>query len=469
MSSPPSTSENGGAPRGRLQNMLSKAVSIESGEVTLLLASFGMFFLILCGYYILRSIRDTAGVVIGKEGLEQIFIAVFAVMLAVVPIFGWLVSRFPRRRIVPVIYTFFALNILGFWLGLGSSDADQARLFIQSLSGGDAAAGGWYGAIAGYDPSWASVFFVWISIYNLFTISLFWSLMAELYHTEQAKRLFGFVAAGGTLGGITGSSITSSLAVSLGANNLLLVSAACLVLAMALSVVLRNHAQPMSEPDSGTPQTAASVLDGAIKVLTTPFLFRIALYIFIANVVGTYFYLEQSRIVGEALPDGAQRLAFFSSRDLTVSILTVSLELFVTGRLMQRFGLMPSLTILPLSAGIALAALLVAPGLQMIAAIMVIERSLAYAISNPAIKVLWTSVSPDEKYKAQNFVDTVVYRGGDASSGAIFRAIGQAAGSAGASAPIVAVSAIPLTIVWLWTGRALAKEQHETHDQTARR
>ena len=114
-------------------------------------------------------------------------------------------------------------------------------------------------------------------------------------------------------------------------------------------------------------------------------------------------------------------------------------------------------------------ALLVAPGLQMIAAIMVIERSLAYAISNPAIKVLWTSVSPDEKYKAQNFVDTVVYRGGDASSGAIFRAIGQAAGSAGASAPIVAVSAIPLTIVWLWTGRALAKEQHETHDQTARR
>ena len=429
----------------------------------MVLTSFAMFFVLLCGYYILRSIRDAAGVVIGKEGLEQIFIAVFFVMLAIVPVFGWLVSKLERSRIVPLIYGFFALNIVGFWFGLGSTDADQTRPVLKSLFGADETTG-WYGMAAAHDPSWASLFFVWISIYNLFTISLFWSLMAELYRTEQAKRMFGFVAAGGTLGGIAGSSITTALAGRLGANNLLLISAGCLLVAVALAMALRKRADPRQGRDANQPQQSVSVLDGAIKVLTTPFLLRIALYIFIANVIGTYFYLEQSRIVGEAMPDRAQRLAFFSSRDLTVSILTVTLELFVTGRLMQRFGLMPSLTALPVSAGLALIALLLAPSLQMIAAVMVIERSLAYAISNPAVKVLWTSVSTDEKYKAQNFVDTVVYRGGDASSGTVFAALGKAATSAGGGASAVALAALPITLAWLWAGRSLAKQQQMRSD-----
>jgi ATP:ADP antiporter, AAA family len=422
-----------------------------------------MFFLLLCGYYILRSIRDAAGVVIGKDGLEQIFIAVFAVMLLIVPVFGWLVSTLDRSRIVPLIYSFFALNIVGFWFGLGTSDADQARPFLKSVVGAEAPSG-WYGFVASHDPSWASVFFVWISVYNLFTLSLFWSLMAELYRTGQAKRLFGFVAAGGTLGGIAGSSITTILASALGANNLLLISAACLICAIGLAVLLRSWIAPALSEDSTSPQRQASVLDGAIKVLTNPFLFRIALYVFIANVVGTYFYLEQSRIVGEALPDRMQRLAFFSSRDLTVSILTVSLELFVTGRLMQRYGLLPSLTALPVSAGLALIAITLAPGLQMIAAIMVIERSLAYAISNPAVKVLWTSVSADEKYKAQNFVDTVVYRGGDAASGTVFGTFAKVAASAGGGAGLVALAAVPIAMLWLWAGRALATDQNARAD-----
>ena len=430
-----------------------------------MVTSFAMFFLLLCGYYILRSIRDAAGVVIGKEGLQQIFIAVFFVMLAIVPVFGWLVSKLERRRIVPLIYGFFAFNILGFWFGLGTTDTDQTRPVLKGLFGADDASG-WYGMVAAHDPSWASLFFVWISIYNLFTISLFWSLMAELYRTGQAKRLFGFVAAGGTLGGMTGSSITTALAGSLGANNLLLISTACLMCAVALALMLRKWADPAGETDAGAPRQHASVLDGAIKVLTTPFLFRIALYIFIANVIATYFYLEQSRIVGEAMPDRAQRLAFFASRDLAVSLLTVSLELFVTGRLMQRFGLMPSLTVLPVSAGLALVALLLAPGLQMIAAIMVVERSLAYAISNPAIKVLWTSVSAEEKYKAQNFVDTVVYRGGDASSGTVFGLLGKAANSVGGGAGLVALAAIPLACAWAWTGWSLAKEQDVLADNS---
>jgi ATP:ADP antiporter, AAA family len=449
-----------------LHKLASRALAIERSELATVIVSFAMFFVLLCGYYILRSIRDAAGVVIGKQGLEQIFIAVFVVMLLIVPVFGWLVSTLDRSRIVPLIYSFFALNIVGFWFGLGTTDAEQARPVLQGMLGADASSG-WYASVANYDPPWASVFFVWISVYNLFTLSLFWSLMAELYRTGQAKRLFGFVAAGGTLGGMAGSSITTLLAGALGANNLLLISAGCLMAAVGLEIQLRNWVAPTAPAETAKPLRTASVLDGAIKVLTTPFLFRIALYIFIANVVGTYFYLEQSRIVGLALPDPAQRLAFFSTRDLTVSILTVTLELFVTGRLMQRFGLLPSLTALPISAGLALIALLLDPGLQMIAAIMVIERSLAYAISNPAVKVLWTSVGADEKYKAQNFVDTVVYRGGDASSGTIFAVLGRGANALGGGAGVVALAAIPITLAWLWTGRTLAKEQQARSDNGA--
>ena len=439
---------------------LSLMVDVKRDEARIMLASFAMFFVLLCGYYILRSIRDAAGVVIGKAGLEQLFINVFIVMLLVVPVFGWIVSTFNRSRIVPMVYTFFALNIVGFWYGLGISDADQARPMLKNILT-LAPDSSWYAALAPYDPSWASAFFVWISVYNLFTLSLFWSLMAEIYQTEQAKRMFGFVAAGGTLGGIAGSSITTVLAERLGANNLLLISATCLIIAIALALMMRRWALPddTNGAANATIGPRPSVLDGAIKVLTTPFLFRIALYIFIANVIATFFYLEQSRIVGEILPDRAQRLAFFSSRDLMVSILTVSLELFVTGRLMQRFGLMPSLTALPISASLALIALTLAPGLQMIAAIMVIERSLAYAISNPAVKVLWTSVSPDEKYKAQNFVDTVVYRGGDAASGTVFAVLAKGANAVGGGASLLALAAIPIAIAWTMTGRSLAREQ----------
>ena len=433
-----------------------------------MLASFAMFFSLLCGYYILRPIRDELGVVIGKEQLERLFLAAFFVMLLVVPVFGWLIRTFSRRKIVPLIYGFFVLNILVFWLGLGTTEAEQARPVVLSalkalgLAAADAqpslppASGVWDWNPLHHDPSWAEFFFVWISVYNLFTVSLFWSLMAELFRTDQGKRLFGFIAAGGTLGGICGPLLTALLVKTIGTGNLLLGSACLLTCAASLALVLRRLAGVNSSDSPASPNGGSqSLLDGAIKVLTSPFLFRIALYIFLANVIGTYFYLEQSRIVGEALPDRAERLAFFASRDLFVSLTTITLELFVTGRLMQRFGLLPPLTILPVSAGLGLMALLLFPGLQVIAAIMVIERALAYAISNPAVKVLWTTVSAGEKYKAQNFVDTVVYRGGDAASGWIFAGLAAVIGGSGTG---VALAALPLVAAWLYTGQTLARE-----------
>jgi ATP:ADP antiporter, AAA family len=434
-------------------------VNVERHEARMMLASFAMFFLMIGGYYIMRSIRDMVGVGIGKDGLERVFVGVFFAMLALVPLFGWIVKTFNRKWIIPLVYGFFASNILVFWLFLGGTDAAQARP-VFDIENGPAFAQATLSWLNSYGPTWAQTFFVWISVYNLFTLSVFWSLMSDLWHTEQAKRLFGFVAAGGTLGGIAGSAITTAFAETVGPSNLMLISSCCLLTAIGLSSVLRSWAAP-AEREPQEPQHNVSVLDGAIKVLTNPFMLKIAIYIFIANIIATYFYLEQSRIVGETLTDRAERLSFFASRDLIVSLLTVTLELFVTGRIMQRFGLMPALTLMPLSAAIALICCVIWPTLQVIAAIMVIERSIAYAISNPAIKVLWTSVAPEDKYRCQNFVDTVVYRGGDAASGTVFSALGHIGKSMNAGAGFVALAAVPIAALWLWSGRKLAAEQAE--------
>jgi ATP:ADP antiporter, AAA family len=436
-----------------------KVLNIEPDEAAMMLTSFAIFFLMLCGYYILRPIRESCGVVLGKDALARTFGIVFVVMLLMVPVFGLMVAKINRRILLPVIFTFFASNILLFWYGMGPTDADKKQLVFQSLMGGEPGSS-LYASLAPFDPSWAQLFFVWVSVYNLFTPSLFWSMMVDVFRPDQGKRLFGPVAAGGTFGGIAGSAITTGLAARFGPSNLLLVSVACLGAAIALSLTLRRLAgeRANGEPQSSAKLAEAGLFDGALKVLTTPFMLRIALYIFIGNAVTTYFYLEQSRIVGETLTDPVSRQAFFANRDLVVSILTVTMELFVVGRLMQAYGVLPSLTLLPLSACLCLICYTLAPSLHMIAAVMVIERSLAYAISNPALKVLWTTVKPEDKYRCQNFVDTVVARGGDASSGTIFGALAKATAGLGGGG-LVAIAAIPIALLWTYTGRALAIEQ----------
>lgn len=448
----------------RLHEVLTKTIAIERGEAKVLLASFAMFLSVLCGYYIVRPVRDEMGVALGKDGLAQLFLAVFIVMLFAVPVFGWIVRTFERRRIVPLIYGFFIANLVAFWMLLVSSAdayASPALRLMLEVTGllqwgpiSDA-----YAHVAAFDPPMAAVFFVWVSVFNLFAVSLFWSLMSELYSSDQAKRLYGVIAAGGTTGAILGPSLTSLLAARIGPNNLLLVSAAFLGAALVSAVALRQLTiDQEAKSASSAGDKSGHILDGAVRVLTSPYMFGIALYILLANVIGTYFYLEQSRIVGEALAERAQRVEFFASRDLAVSLITLFLQLFVTGRVLQRFGLGPALAVLPLSAGLGLLALTVAPDLQVVAAVMALERAVAFSLSNPAVKVLWTAVSDGDKYKAQNFVDTVVYRGGDAASGWVFAGLAKAVGSSGAA---TALAAMPLIAVWVCVGQRLARQHKE--------
>jgi AAA family ATP:ADP antiporter len=321
------------------------------------------------------------------------------------------------------------LNLAGFWLAMKASPADV-----------------WV----------AGPFFVWGSVFNLFVVSLFWSLMSELWSHEEAKRLYGFISAGGTAGALAGPLLTQTLVAFVAPVNLLLVSAALLIGAMVAGLIVRRL-----KPDAAGRETDAAgggILDGAVKVFTTPLFARIALFIFLANVVGTFFYLEQARLVASSIPDSAHRVEFFSRRDLAVSVATFLVEVFGTARVMRRFGLTTALLALPLTAALGALLLSFDAALWVVAAVMVAERVVSFSLANPAIKVIYTLATPSEKYKVQNFIDTVVFRGGDATSGWLYSSL---SGGLGFAAGAMGAAAVPLVVVWVWVARRLGAEHRK--------
>jgi AAA family ATP:ADP antiporter len=411
---------------GPLQRALARIVQVERAEIASVLWSFAYFFSVLCAYYILRPLRDEMGVTVGPQGLQWLFVIVFLVMLAAVPVFGWVVSTFPRRRIVPIIYGFFIANIAVFWLVFEA---------------------GVHGALA------AGAFFVWVSVFNLFVVSLFWSLMSDLWRTDQAKRLYGFIAAGGTAGAFAGPLITQTLVKVLGPNNLLIVSALFLAIAIAAALELRALFAGTAERQGEDEPVGRGVLAGAIAVWRSPYLFQIALWILLGNFVGTFFYLEQSRIVGATLADRTARVELFARVDLAVSVLTILSQVFLTAPLMSRWGVGAAAALLPASAAAGLIALGISPTLTVVVTVLAMERTITFAFANPAIKVLYTLVEPEEKYKAQSFNDTVVFRGGDAASAWVLnglRALGLSLGT------IVAIT-LPAALAWLGLSAALGR------------
>ena len=405
--------------------LLRRAVDVRGSEVAAALGSFATFALVLGGYYLIRPVRENVSAEATADQRQFWFLLVFAVMLAAVPVFAWVVARVPRRAILPGIYMFFVGLMVFFWLTL--------------RSGGDVTLG--------------ASFFVFGSVFNLFVVSLFWILMSDIYDSEQAKRLYGFIAAGGTTGAVLGPFAANSLVTVVGQENLLLIAAAVFVVAAALSVWLRGVAAHEGAAPNGkidAPPTLRSLLSGAERVFRDSYLLRIAGYVLIANLLSTFFYLEQSRLAGEMLPDATTRVQFFAERDLITSVLSVLVQVFLTGRIMARFGVGVAAAVLPALTVVGLGVYAAMPELHVVAAIMVAERVAAFALSNPATKVLYTAVDSDERYKAQSFIDTVVYRGGDALSGAVFNGLTKAVGL-----PLSAVAVLSVPVAGLWLAMSL--------------
>jgi len=383
-------------------------VAVRPEEVRALLWSFAYFFCLLAGYYILRPLRDEMGVAGGVGNLQWLFTATFLTMLAAVPLYGALVARLPRRRFIPIVYHFFVANLAVFWLLL---TLDVERQMV------------------------ARVFFVWISVFVLFAVSVFWSFMADLFRSEQGKRLYGFIAAGGSAGALAGPALTIGLAPVIGATNLLIVAALLLegavFCAMRLEVKNENPLQTESTIGGGS-------FDGLMMVLRSPYIAGIMLWVSLLSVGATFLYFEQARIVAAASDDPAVRTRIFAVVDLAVGLLTLAVQFVATGKLIARFGVGPALALLPLVFAVGFAVLAAAPVLSVVIAFQALQRTANFAISNPAREVLFTVVARDEKYKAKNVIDIVAVRGADAAGGWFYTAL-RSLGVEVRSVPLVAI------------------------------
>jgi len=364
-------------------------------EVRALLWSFAYFFCLLAGYYILRPLRDEMGVAGGVRNLQWLFTATFLTMLAAVPVYGALVARLPRRRFIPLVYHFFVANLALFWLLL---TLDVERLIV------------------------ARVFFVWISVFVLFAVSVFWSFMADVWRSEQGKRLYGFVAAGGSVGALAGPALTIGLAGTIGAVNLLIVAA----LLLEAAVLCAKRLETATHEDEKQPEaapTGGGAIDGLLMVLRSPYIAGIMLWVALMSVAATFLYFEQAAIVAAASDDPAVRTRIFAAVDLAVGLLTLAVQFVATGKLIARFGVGPALALLPLVFAAGFAVLAAAPVLAVVIAFQALQRTANFAISNPAREVLFTVVARDEKYKAKNVIDIVAVRGADAAGGWLFTAL----------------------------------------------
>jgi AAA family ATP:ADP antiporter len=421
--------------------ILHRLVQVRREEIAAMLWSFSYFFWLLCSYYVLRPVRDEMGIQGGVGNLPWLFTGTFLAMVAAVPLFGWVSSRFARSKLLPIIYLFFAANVLLFYAALESGIA-PART--------------------------AQAFFIWVSVFNLFVVSVFWSFMADLFRNEQARRLYGFISAGGSTGALTGPIITAMLAPAIGPANLLPLSAVMLLAAVLCIYRLgawsdRNPVDPSVGKSADA--IGGSMFSGVTLALKSPYLLGICLYVVLGTLLGTFLYFHQANIIAVDVPSSGERTALFAKIDFAVNVLTFICQLFVVGRLIGRFGVGFALTLLPIVAVAGFFAIGLMPTLTVLVVFQVIRRAGEYAIARPAREILFTVLNREEKYKSKNFIDTVVFRGGDAVSGWLFeglRMIGL--GFAG-----IAFAAVPIAVLWAGTGWWLGRNQDELRDKSERR
>jgi ATP:ADP antiporter, AAA family len=420
--------------------LLSKMIDVRPGEVPALAWSWLYIFSLLSSYYIMRPIRDQMGVAGGVNNLQWLFTGTLVGMLLLNLPFSWLVKTFPREKFIAISYRFFAANILLFALALYVATPEQTI---------------WVGRI----------FFIWTSIFNLFVVSIFWQMIVDIFTSEQGKRLFGFIAAGATLGAIAGSLFTVSTVEHL-AQGLLLVGAA-VMLEVAVFCVRRLSglsAALSSRPQAEAPQQpiGGTLLGGIRDALSSSYLLNVSLFLLLYAVTSTFLYFQQAAVVSHSFESRAAQTQFFATVDLGVNVLTLVVQLFLTGRILKRFGVGTTLSMLPLFSVLGFGAVALVPTLSSVVAFLLIRRAGNFAIARPTREVLFTVLPREDRYKAKSFIDTVVYRLGDQLGAWSFAALG----TFGLGLNQVSVVAAAISGCWLanswWLGRrqdVLAREQ----------
>ena len=442
-----------------MKRLLEKIVDVRVNELRALGLAFVFNFVVLGSYYVVRPIRDDIAATGGIETLPWMYTGTLVTMLVANALFSAIVARMSRRRFIPIAYRFFMANLVIFYVLMHTLTPAQNV---------------WVGR----------AFYVWVSVFNLFVVTLFWAFMTDVFNSEQAKRLFAFISVGGSIGAIVGPIITVTLVHKLGAANLILVTAAMLEAAPWCVKFFptefardperqpRNPVEATSKLAPPHPSTAlrsarddrtaeqpigGGILAGITHVIRSPYLLGICGFVLLYTVTTTFSYFQQTEITGHQFQDRNARTAFFAQLDLVVNTLTLVLQLFITGHLMKRLGVGITLVTMPLLSMVGFLALGFAPTLGLLAVFQVARRATNFGFTRPAREVLFTVLRREDKYKAKSLIDTFVYRTGDqigAWSYSGLRALGlQLTG--------ISFVAVPLTALWCGLCFWLGKKQSE--------
>jgi len=385
-----------------LSRLLKALAAVEPPEVRAVLLSMFYFLFLFGSYSVLKPVRDTMGTVYGVKHLQELFTVTLIASLVFAPLYAGLASRMKLSTFLPWVYGFVAVSLVSFW-----------ALFVSG----------------GSENRWiAAGFYVWISTFNLLIISVFWTFMADIFSREQAKRLFGFIAAGGTIGGILGPAIAAFAPV-IGDNNLLLIAAGGFAVTAVLVIMLAREKERLLARGAEAQRTSldhrlgGNPIDGFRLLLRSPYLLLLALFLLLMTWISTIVYFQLGDLITKAFSDKAARTQAYSTIELAVNSCAVVLQLFGTGRIIKRFGVQTGLLLNPVIMVIAFLAVAFSPVLMVLGGIQVVRRVAEYAVAKPTREMLFTVVDQESKYKAKNVIDTVVYRFGDFSSAWVSAAV----------------------------------------------
>jgi len=413
---------------------LGRLIAAEEREIPAVVAGFLLFFLLFASYFMLRPVRETFGIAGGVKNLQWLFTGTFVATLFVVPLYGWVAASVPRRRLLPILYGFSALVMAGFAVSLA---IDPKNVWI------------------------ARAFYIWLSVMNLFVISIAWSLMADLFEPERAHRLFGQIAAGASLGGIAGPLLSGALVAPLGETGLLFLSAALLLSTLLCVRYLLGWRDRMGPRGDG-PQPeriGGSIWAGLTLIVRSPYLIAISGFILLLTAASTFLYFEQARIVAATFPERTQQTQVFAAIDVVVQSLTIFIQIVLTGRLAKRLGVTALLAAVPVAMLFGFTLLAFVASFPVLALVMILRRVGEYALVRPGREMLFAPLDAETKYKAKNAIDTFVYRGGDAAAGWVYAGL-VAAATTGAAALAGAV----LAGLWALVGYAIGRVHDRAHD-----
>ncbi|MDA9657903.1 MFS transporter [bacterium] len=402
-------------------NFLKTASKVKEHEVKAVIFSFLFVVVLMSAYYILRPVRDAMASDWTDAEVSWLWTLNFFISTAIVALYGSMVSKFRFRLLVPTMYGIFAISFIIFY-ALGSVFEDRTVI----------------------DKS----FYVWVSVFSLFHISVFWTFMSELFSKEQSGRLFGIIAVGASVGGLIGPSITAFFSVSLGTDNLMLIASMMLLIPIPIILYLQSlKSKELNNEVLDIPGSNQSIggnpLAGFKMFFSNPYLLSIGLFIFLYTGISSFVYFELKNLLSDF--SRSERSVIWAQMDLAVNILAISTGLFATGRIVTKFGMPATIAMVPIMICIGLLVLAISPLLGVVMVLQIIRRAGNYAVTRPAREMLFTLVNQETRFKAKPVIDIVAYRGGDMLTAWLFTGLTQGLGLG-----LAAVAAVGAGIASLW-------------------